>query len=949
MRRWIHPSHLSDLKRASYAFLWAMLFIACVVVVKANDWWHSEDNYLALHSFLEVIAICVAVLIFAIVWNTRKYHRNDNLLLLACLMLVVGMFDFSHVLSYKGMPHYFTPSDPDKAIHFWLLARLCSALALLALAIRPWWRVCRLPAYPTLIGFVGLTALLSHIVVFYPHWLPATFVEGVGLTPFKIYTEYVLIALFLTAALLFGLHLQFPKSANIGALMVVCLLAAVSEYFFTLYADVTDTYNLFGHIYKIIAYLFLYRAIYVETVTRPYQEVNQAERQLATTLATLPDSVFELSSQGIVLRIFSSNDEGILTNSDYIGRSVRDVFPQSVTEKLLDAMQQARQQSLSYRVVVTLPHEGGARHFELSVGRHDNLETHIASYLVSARDVTRRIQQNETVEMLSLVVEQNPNPILITDTDAKIDYVNKAYVESSGYSKYELMGNNPSMTSAGKTSKAVFEEMWRCLHSGQPWSGELINRTKQGVEFVEQTTIFPIKDQEGRVYKYISYKNDVTKAIQNEEKIHQLSYYDQLTGLPNRTAYELYYQTDFVRQKLPSSALFYLNLDNFKLINDALGSENGNIVLQKVAERLRHFAEDTQKVYRLTGDVFVCLLPSVKTSAVAQVAMQLLKALKAPVVVDEQQVVVTASMGVMLFAADKSSANEVLQRAESAMYEAKNRGRNNFQFYTPERHSHAGQQLKLINALNFALERDEFSLVYQPQAAVPSHRLIGAEVLLRWHSSELGVVSPARFIPMAERCGLIADIDSWVFTQVVKQLRRWREQGVPELVVAVNLSASRFDDPKLVQSLVQVTEQEGVSPKLLELELTEVVALQNPEQALQTITDLRAAGFRVSLDDFGTGYSSISYLKRFGLDKLKIDKSFVDDLANLNATDKAIVKGIIALAQSLNMTALAEGVETPEQWRVLEQLGCHQVQGYYYSRPLAPEAFVQFVQEHYES
>lgn len=946
MRRWIHPSHLSDLKRASYSFLWAMLFIACVVVVKTNGWWHPDDNYLALHSFLEVIAICVAVLIFAIVWNTRKYHKNENLLLLACLMLVVGMFDFSHVLSYKGMPHYFTPSDSDKAIHFWLLARLSSALALLALAVRPWWRICRLPAYPTLIASFLITALLSHIVVFYPHWLPATFVEGVGLTPFKIYTEYVLIALFLAAALMFGVHLQHPKSANISALMVVCLLAAISEYFFTLYADVTDTYNLFGHIYKIVAYLFLYHAIYVETVTRPYQEVNQTERQLVTTLATLPDSVFELSSHGIFRRIFSSNDEGVLTNPTFIGRSVRDIFPPLVSDKLLDAMQQARQQELSYRVSVTLPHDGEERHFELSVGRHDNLENHTISYLVSARDVTRRVQQTETVEMLSLVVEQNPNPILITDTDAKIDYVNKAFVETSGYSKYELMGKNPSMTSAGKTSKEVFEEMWRCLHSGQPWSGELINRTKQGVEFVEQTTIFPIKDKEGRVYKYISYKNDVTKAIEDEEKIHKLSYYDQLTGLPNRSAYELFFQTDFVRQKQPNSALLYLNLDNFKLINDALGPEHGNQVLQKVAERLQLFAGEAQHVYRLTGDIFVCLMPMVKTAVVAQSAMQLLKAIKAPLVVDTQQVVVTASMGVILFSAEKTSANEVLQRAESAMYEAKNRGRNNFQFYTPERHTHAAQQLKLINALNFALERDEFSLVYQPQAEVPSHRLIGAEALLRWHSNELGVVSPARFIPIAERSGLIADIDSWVFTKVVQQLRCWREQGVPEVVVAVNLSASRFDDPKLVQSLVQVTQQENVSPTQIELELTEMVALQNPEQALQTITDLRAAGFRVSLDDFGTGYSSISYLKRFGLDKLKIDKSFVDDLANLNATDKAIVKGIIALAQSLNMTALAEGVETDEQWRILEQLGCHQVQGYYYSKPLPPEQFVAFVQDH---
>ncbi|WP_411361032.1 EAL domain-containing protein [Pseudidiomarina sp. YC-516-91] len=980
MAELIHPSHRNDLKEATTSLLWAIFLVALVVLVKQKGWFEASEHFLSLHNFLEVAAISVAVLIFSVGWSTRQYAQNGNLLLLSCLMLAVALFDFSHVVSYAGMPPFITPASPEKAINFWLVARLFSALALIALALTPWLPLNRIKAYPTIALTLIITVALSYVLIFYQDQLPQTFDPATGLTRFKIISEYVLIALFLSAAVLFALNLKRPKTnANTSALIAASLLMVVSEFFFTLYQDVTDTYNFFGHVYKIIAYVYLYRAIFIETVTRPYlqlaKEVTTTQQQAAELAheARLNESLLQLSEQAakhdkraliehgvkyariVIPSACAALYESATAESEQAQLIAADGGPQALLNPMewqqLDVQYNfiKNDGDLHVLAVKIKPRNGNTTYLMLS--DHDrsysarDLQA-LTLWLESLLSWCTRIEQEEQVTMLSLAVEQNPNPIFITDTDARIEYVNKAYVDSSGYERDELMGQDPKISGSGRTPKEVFADMWRHLLNGDSWSGELINRNKAGDEFVELTTIFPIKDAQGRTVKYISFKNDVTKAIENEEKIHQLSYFDQLTGLPNRVAYQTDFKKMAASSERKSAALLYINLDNFKLINDAVGLEAGNKVLSTVSHRLQGLANAQRIVYRLSGDVFAMLLTTSELNAAAETALRVLNTVRAPMRINGQMSVVTASIGVTTFMTHETCADEVLQHAEVAMYEAKKKGRNTFQIYSDNMHADAAEQLQLLNALNFALERNEFSLVYQPQVNMRTREVIGAEALLRWRSAELGEIPPGRFIPLAERSGLIASIDRWVFRQVAKQIKQWQQNGCPDLVVAVNVSASRFEDPDLVRSLKRIVEEEQVAPELFELELTEVVALQNPEQALTTIAALRAEGFHVSLDDFGTGYSSISYLKRFGLDKLKIDKSFIDDLSSASQIDIAIVRGIIALAKSLNMIALAEGVETEEQWQLLLELGCDEAQGYLYSRPLDAQRFCDFTHQH---
>ncbi|RUO48262.1 hypothetical protein CWE21_06870 [Pseudidiomarina aquimaris] len=974
MEKLVHPTHCNDFKQASLGFVCAMLALVPMYLFKDVDWLSGPHLFISAHNVLEIIAIAVAVLIFSVGWNTRTFIKNGNLLVFSCLMLAVAIFDFVHTFSYAGMPSFISPAGPEKAINFWLVARLFSALALLVLAVAPWWRMRMRWDYVLLAGVVVLAVAGSLFMIFFQGQLPSTYIEGQGLTGFKIASEYVLVGLFLLAAMLFSVGLRGPKTtANISALVVSSLLMAASEIFFTLYQEVTDTYNFFGHVYKILAYVFLYRAIFVEAVTRPHLELAE---EVATTQkqaedlahqARLNESLLELSniasehndarflayaveharyvvpSAGAALYSVTNDalellvDSGDANNAlDYVDLtklSRRGNFCANAGEVHVLAVQSKSDEGSQKTIVLLDP----GRHFSAR-----DTQT-LTVWLESILTWCVRLEQEQQVNLLSLAVEQNPNPIFITDIDARIEYANKAYFASSGYSPEELIGQDPKVTGSGRTPKSVFADLWRNILNGKPWSGELINKHKNGDEVVEMTTVFPLKDRHGNNVKYISFKNDVTKSIENEKKIHQLSFFDQMTGLPNRSSYQANFAALGGEAQTGLSALLYINLDNFKLINDALGIEAGNRVLCIVAERLQRLAQHDCKVYRMSGDVFAMLLENSDIRAAGEWAVKVLNTVRAPMRLGEQHTMVTASIGLVGFANNSTSADEVLQHAEVAMYEAKKKGRNNFQVYSDKLHAGASEQLALLSALNFAMERQEFSLAFQPQVAMKDRRILGVEALLRWHSTELGEVSPGQFIPLAERSGLIGEIDKWVFREAARQARIWQDEGLHEVVISVNLSASRFDEPDLVENLQAIAEEERIAPGTIELELTEAVALQNPEQALITISALREAGFRVALDDFGTGYSSISYLKRFGFDKLKIDKSFIDDLTIENATDVAIVRGIIALAKSLKMATVAEGVETEEQWRSLQELGCDEVQGYIFSRPLRPDQLAELL------
>jgi diguanylate cyclase (GGDEF)-like protein len=454
-----------------------------------------------------------------------------------------------------------------------------------------------------------------------------------------------------------------------------------------------------------------------------------------------------------------------------------------------------------------------------------------------------------------------------------------------------------------------------------------------------------VRNAEGVVTNYLAHKEDVTERKRAAERIQQLSHYDQLTGLPNRVLLGQHF--DFAMSHSAAMAVLWIDIDRFKDVNDSLGHNAGDLLLLEISHRLRTSLQDNATLSRHSGDAFAALLPQTSQDEAAQLCTRLLDVVAQPVQLAGQElagqeIFVTASIGIAISPDDGQQLDALLKNAETAMYRVKDDGRNSYRFFTPEMQAHASRALALGNALKQALQRGELHLVYQPQLSLHDDRIVGAEALLRWNHPQWGMVSPAEFIPLAEANGLIVPIGEWVLHTALRQLRAWLDSGQPMMTMAVNLSAVQFGQSGLTGMVNQLLLKTGVPPECLELELTEAVAMKTPEIAAQKMQELSQLGIRLSIDDFGTGYSSLSYLKRFHINQLKIDQSFVRDIGT-DPDDQAIVTAIIQMAHSLGMTTIAEGVETAEQLDFLRARGCDQVQGYHFSRPLLPDHFEAFV------
>jgi diguanylate cyclase (GGDEF)-like protein/PAS domain S-box-containing protein len=459
-----------------------------------------------------------------------------------------------------------------------------------------------------------------------------------------------------------------------------------------------------------------------------------------------------------------------------------------------------------------------------------------------------------------------------------------------------------------------------------------------------ETHAAPLHDASGESTMLLGITRDITSRKTADEQIQYLAHFDSLTGLPNRAQLNdlTTYAISLAQRSNQPVALLFLDIDNFKDINDTLGHSAGDALLVELANRLREVLRDEDKVARFGGDEFIFLLYGADAQGAAQVAQKLLQVIDAPCKVDQYDLNVTASIGIALYPNDGADMETLIRCADAAMYRVKQEGRHGYHFFTAEMQLHSARHLRLINALRQALERNQLHIHYQPQVSLEHGRIVGAEALLRWTHPELGSVPPAEFIPAAESSGLILPIGEWVLRHAVRQLKSWMEDGVAPLVMAVNLSAAQFRHADLPKLITRILDEEGLPPEYLELELTEGVAMHDPQGAIAVMNNLHERGVRMSIDDFGTGYSSLSQLKKFKVYKLKIDQSFVRDIST-DPEDKAIVAAIIHMAKSLGLQTIAEGVETPGQLAFLREQGCQEMQGYFYSRPLPADQFEAFV------
>ncbi|MFI3154862.1 MAG: EAL domain-containing protein [Methylococcaceae bacterium] len=558
-------------------------------------------------------------------------------------------------------------------------------------------------------------------------------------------------------------------------------------------------------------------------------------------------------------------------------------------------------------------------------------------------DITERKQAEDALReneaRYRQMFQANPQPMWLYDQETlRFLAVNDAAIAHYGYNEAEFLAMTIIDISSVEDAPRLLEKIKQfkvdALHKAGVWS----HRKKDGT-LIDVEISSHILEYEGRRAKVVL-AHDITERKRTEERIHYLANFDPLTGLPNRNQLNdhLKYALSLAKRSNGHLALIFLDLDHFKDINDTLGHSVGDALLIEVARRLCRMLREEDTVTRLGGDEFILLLPGSDALGAAHVAQKLLDVIAEPYLIEHYDLTLTASIGIALYPGDGMDLEALSKSADTAMYRAKQEGRQCYRFFTPEMQARSTRNLQLVNALRHALEYRQLQIHYQPQVSMRDGRIIGAEALLRWQHPELGMVSPAEFIPVAESSGLILPIGEWVLRCAVRQAKTWIERGFGPLIMAVNLSAVQFRHPDLPELITRILNEESLPPEYLELELTESVAMHNPPGAIAVMNNLHERGVRMSIDDFGTGYSSLSYLKKFKVYKLKIDQSFVRDIST-DPEDKAIVSAIINLAKSLGLQTIAEGVETVGQQAFLREQDCDEMQGYLFSRPVPVEQF----------
>ncbi|PKF72484.1 GGDEF-domain containing protein [Pseudomonas fluvialis] len=695
---------------------WLAAVLLIVWLLPANSLLKTAGNWFPtwLHSCMELLAIVVAALVFSISWHSYRSEQAGNLSLLACGYLAVALLDSAHLLSYRGMPDFITPSSVEKAIDFWLAARLSEALVLLGVALRAW-RPLSNPQqrYQWLAATLGGVALMVYLRLYQPQLFPRMFIEGQGLTPLKIVMEWLVIGLLACAAV--GLLRRREQPFDRQGLLLAVGISILSELCFTAYRNPHDIYQLLGHAYKVLACLVVYRVVFVSSIQQPYIQLT----------------------------------------------------------------------------------------------------------------------------------------------------------------------------------------------------------------------------------------SEISERRRAEQQVETLSFYDNLTGLPNlellrdRTSKAL----STLSRDAQQVALLYMDIDGFKDVNDSLGHACGDTLIRELGSRLQGLLRSSDTLCRATGDEFVILMPDVENAeSVGLLAERILNGLQRPFLLHGHLQTISLSLGAAVAPHDGQDCETLLRNAETAMYQAKQDGRQTWRFFDSTMNQQALARLQLLNDLRQAIAQHQLQLYYQPQIDLASGRLSGVEALVRWQHPVRGMISPAEFIPAAEESRLIIPLGEWVLRQACAQAASWQRQGLALPQVAVNISAIQLQHGHLEESVLQALADSHLPASLLELEITESSLVDKTEQVIDSLKRLKAMGVNLSIDDFGTGYSSLAYLQTLAVDKLKIDQSFVRDLT-LNQDNRAIVSAIVQMAHTLGLACIAEGVESQDIAAALHRLGCQQAQGYLYARPLPADELQTLLQD----
>lgn len=569
-----------------------------------------------------------------------------------------------------------------------------------------------------------------------------------------------------------------------------------------------------------------------------------------------------------------------------------------------------------------------------------------ASYIGTVKDITEKKKTEDRLKLASNVFESTTEGIMVTDPDGFIQSVNPAFTTITRYFPEDVIGRKPNLLKSGKHDAEFYKDVWQSLKENDHWHGEFWNRRKNGELYPQWTNISVIKDKNSFVSNYVAVFSDITKIKHSEERLNYLAYHDPLTGLANRLLFNdrLGLAVNSGKRQNTKVAVLFFDLDRFKVINDTLGHKIGDLLLQEVANRIKECVRLTDTIARLGGDEFTLVLPDINDiEHVANVAKKILKRLAEVYNLDYHELYITASIGISIYPDDALTPDDLLKKADIAMYHSKERGKNIFHFFTEEMSKLSYDRLKTETQLRHALENQEFILLYQPFIDLNTGNIIGMEALTYWQRDGI-LTEPGTFIPIAEETGLIISIGQWVLNTACKQNKLWQDQGYEKITVAVNISAKQFQQKDFFYMIKNALDKSGLEAKYLEIEITESIIMHNKEEVVSLLLKLRELGVQIAIDDFGTGYSSLSYLKKFPINKLKIDRSFVKDLVH-NQDDAAITKAVISMGKNLNMNVIAEGVETSDQLNFLFENHCDNAQGFHFSKPIPVLQFTELLQK----
>lgn len=944
MTRYQSQPSRSDLPIALPQVVGLLVVLASLHLIARND-------YLLFHTLVEMIRIVVLAGLFALAWHTRHWATNSFLGVIGTAAIFVGSLELLHTIGYKGIG-IFPENDGNLATQLWVAFRYLEATAFLIGVMAVRWRISLMLPF----SVFGAATVILAISIFFGVF-PDSYREATGLTPFKVSSEYVIAGIFAVAMLmLYRQRRRFAVSVFylIETSLAFNILATLT---LTRYVSVYGFANELGHYLLLVSAYLIYRGVLVTGLIKPYQllfrDLKRHEEHLSelvterTAQLARSESLTRTFIEHSPALIFLADADGHLTlinpafrtlvglqDEQILGKGIFDVFPPAAATTINRHDQRARERGKPITVTDVVMFENEPRMFEAVHFPIMDENGRISGSGAIATDVTEHRKAQANYE---LMVQAAMDGLLVMDYEANILQVNRATEEITGYTQGELLDMNIRDLDADRDDAAIESSLDHVMVEG---SGRLESRWRRkdgGIRDVEISAhVFDGTFTSG----FFSFVRDITKRKSNLARIEFLAHFDPLTRLPNRARFE-----ELVNDRLKARtegsryALVYLDLDNFKDINDSLGHTVGDNLLREVARRLGTLPPETHVVARASGDEFMVLAKlGPEEKAHIRELERLHQLFSSSFMVEGHHLATSVSMGVALFPEDGDDFTTLARNADTAMYAAKMQGRNTFRRFDTAMQEKAFERQNLLAKLRGALERQEMEVYYQPQVDLATRKIMGAEAILRWNNPELEWVSPSRFIPIAEESGLIVEIGEWVLREACRQGKVWMSLGLPPIVLAVNLSAIQFQRGDLCDKVGQILDETGFEGRYLELELTESVLIGDQERVINTIRGLKQRNIHLAIDDFGTGYSSLAYLNRFAVDKLKIDRSFIHDMG-ADPNNSSVVLAIIRMAHSLGLKVIAEGVENAAQLEHLDRLACDEVQGYHLGKPMPASRF----------